>query len=226
MSFNGFSNEALRFLGTLGRNNNRAWFLENRALYETTLLEPAKAFVVAMGRRLHEISPDVQADPRINASIRRINRDTRFSPDKHPYKDHFDFFFIYAGAAKEGPGYFLRLMEKKIGIGAGTHRFDKSRLGTFRDAVAGTSGKTLADIIHKLEKGGYSTGGEHYKRVPRGYDSDHERAQLLKHAGLYAFVEMPAPPELSTREFTAFCTRHFKKMAPLSEWLVRHVMPG
>jgi len=219
MAFNGFSKDALRFLGQLGRNNEREWFQKNRSVYDTELLEPAKEFVLAMGTDLYSISPDIQADPRINASIRRINRDTRFSPDKRPYKDHLDLFFIYAGARKEGPGYFLRLMEKKMGIGAGTHRFEKADLGTFREAVAASPGKTLVSSIAKLGKAGYSLGGQHYKRVPRGYDLDHERSELLKHAGLYVYFETTAPKELHSQKFTSYCTQHFKKMAVLAEWL-------
>ena len=30
-------------------------------------------------------------------------------------------------------------------------------------------------------KGGYQLSGEHYKRVPRGYDPEHPHAELLRY---------------------------------------------
>ncbi len=35
-------------------------------------------------------------------------------------------------------------------------------------------------------KGGYQLGGEHYKRVPRGYDLEHPHAELLRYSCLTA----------------------------------------
>ena len=49
---------------------------------------PAKAFVEAIGPGLRKISKTVNAEPKVNGSIFRINRDVRFSKDKSPYKTH------------------------------------------------------------------------------------------------------------------------------------------
>jgi len=88
-TFAGFPPEGLAFLDGLARDNTKAYFDAHRATYESALLEPAKAFVVALGEELHtRVSPAIRAEPRVNGSILRINRDTRFSADKTPYKDH------------------------------------------------------------------------------------------------------------------------------------------
>lgn len=224
MPFRGFSKEALRFLSQLSNNNTREWFNANRAVYEGEILEPAKDFVVAMGPEIDKISKRVKVEPRVNGSIRRIARDTRFSPNAAPYKDHLDFFFIYEGAPKEGPGYFLRVMAKSVAIGAGTHRFEKQALTRYRSAVAHERhGKALGDIATKLRRAGYDLGGEHYKRVPRGFEADHERADLLKYAGIYAHKDIGLPKELTGPSFTKVCARHFARLAPLSEWIDGHI---
>jgi len=223
MPFTGFPKKGVAFLGKLGRNNSRDWFLKNRDTYDNELVEPAKEFVVAMGQRLDRISPLIKADPRINGSIRRINRDTRFSKDKSPYKNHLDFHFQY-GKGKESPGYYLSLQEKKVAVGAGTYVFDKSHLTAYRDAVVSDkTGPKLASAIKRLRKAGYDMGGLHYKRVPRGYDPDGDRAELLKYAGLYAYLLMPTPKELSSGGFVTFCTKHFERMAPIAEWITANV---
>ncbi len=224
MAFEGFSKDTLKFLGQLQKNNNRDWFQENKSRFDERWMAPAKEFVISMGKHLYTISPDINAEPRVNASIRRINRDIRFSKNKTPYKDHFDFFFRYAEAGKEGPGYFVRIQQKKISIGGGAYMLSKPELDRFRDAVASDeTGPEIASAVKKLRKAGYEVGRDHYKRVPRGMDPDHPRADLLKYAGLYAMQSLPIPAEFHTAAFSAFCAKHFKKVAALSEWMNDHV---
>ena len=59
------------------------------------------------------------------------------------------------------------------------------------------AGPDLVEAVQEVSvKGGYQLGGEHYKRVPRGYDLDHPNADLLRYNGLTAGSEMPIPEEL------------------------------
>jgi uncharacterized protein (DUF2461 family) len=51
-SFPGFPVEGLEFLEGLAHNNNREWFEAHKADYRSFVLEPAQAFVVALGERL------------------------------------------------------------------------------------------------------------------------------------------------------------------------------
>jgi uncharacterized protein (TIGR02453 family) len=88
--FEGFAPEALRFLADLREHNEREWFQAHRDEYESLLLEPARDLVEALGAELGRFTGGVPADPRVGRSIMRINRDTRFSRDKRPYKDHLD----------------------------------------------------------------------------------------------------------------------------------------
>ena len=84
--FQGFPRALPAFLAALARHNARAWFEGHRSEYEACYLEPARDFVAAMAPRLAGLSPALRAEPRINGSIQRIHRDTRFSADKTPYK--------------------------------------------------------------------------------------------------------------------------------------------
>jgi uncharacterized protein (TIGR02453 family) len=88
-----FPPDTLGFLRDVRRHNERTWFEANRSRYEAGYIEPAKAFVAAVAPALEAIVPGIKAEPRVLGSIFRINRDTRFSKDKRPYKDHLDFWF-------------------------------------------------------------------------------------------------------------------------------------
>lgn len=220
MSFAGFTPKTAKFLRELDKNNNREWFEKHRPDYEEHLMEPAREFVLAMADRLDKFDPAIEATPKVNGSIRRINRDIRFSKDKRPYKNHLDFYFPHGGF-KARPGYWLRITPKAVGIGAGLHGFDDTLLKEWRQAVdADSTGKPLAAALTKLEKAKYDVYGEHYKRVPRGFDPDHPRADLLRYAGIHVGVDVTHPPELITRAFPTFVMGHFKKLRPVTDWLV------
>jgi uncharacterized protein (TIGR02453 family) len=221
MAFEGFSKETLRFLVDLRRHNNRGWFQKNRKRYEEDLLQPAMEYVVAMGRLFPSLSPDINAEPRINKAIRRINRDTRFSKDKTPYKDHLDFHFVH-GEQKCGVGYFLRITPDVICVGTGVHHFDRDQLVRYREAVIDQErGKALARVLKKIGEEGFQVGREHYKRVPRGFDPDHERADLLRYDALYALLELPIPGEFFSSAFAGYSFGHYRRLSPLTEWLVK-----
>src|SRR3954468_6721207 len=137
-TFAGFPREGLEFLEGLAADNSRDYFDAHRSTYEAALLQPAKDFVVAFGEELRaRVSPGLRAEPRVNGSILRINRDTRFTTDKRPYKDHLDFWFWEGdGPSRAYPGLFMRLRPAAVGLGAGVHRVEASALAPYRSAVA------------------------------------------------------------------------------------------
>ena len=90
----------LDFLADLRAHNTRAWFDANRSRYETDFVGPAKDLVTRLAPVLERLSPGIRSEPRVLGSIFRIQRDTRFSPDKRPYKDHLDLWFWHGRAPR------------------------------------------------------------------------------------------------------------------------------
>ncbi|HEX2105124.1 MAG TPA: DUF2461 domain-containing protein [Solirubrobacteraceae bacterium] len=225
-AFTGFPPDGLAFLEGLARDNTKAYFDAHRATYETALLEPAKAFVAALGEELHaRVSPAIRAEPRVNGSILRINRDTRFSADKTPYKDHLDIWLWEGeGPSRERPGYFVRLRPATVTVGVGMHRFERPLLDAFREAVgAERTGRELEDALARATAlpGVAVGGGEAYKRVPRGFDADHPRADLLRHNALYVSGEWDLPAEASDASFAPWVAERLERMAPVARWLTK-----
>lgn len=217
----GFPPETQTFLRNLSKHNAKPWFDEHRADYERFYLEPAVAFVSAIGPKLKKLAPAIQFEPRVNGSIMRINRDTRFSKDKSPYKTHLDMWF-WQGKEKgwDMPGYFLRIEADKVTAGAGMHHFQGEHLEAYRRAVIDDKrGKALVAVVKTIEASGHEVFGQSRKTVPRGFDADHPRADLLKHEGLWSAVTGPAPRQLSTPKFVDYCVDHFKALTPLNLWL-------
>ena len=221
-----FPAETAAFLTDIAKNNEREWFEANRGRYEAGYVDAGKAFVAEMGPRLQAISPGVHAEPKVNGSISRINRDTRFSKDKTPYKDHLDLWFWHGD--KRGwdqPGFYLRVTATTLFLGSGMHVLNKELIVKYRDAVvAERSGKALEAAVARVEKAGpYTVGGASRKTVPRSYDADHERASYLLHEGLYAGLELPFSAAAKPG-FADVAEGHFKATWPIGKWLLDEVV--
>jgi len=225
MGFEGFTDGTLRFLGELAEHNDRDWFAANRRRYEADVLDREKAFVTAMGDELAPLSAvsggPVHAEPRVSGSIFRINRDTRFTRDKSPFKTHADVWFWVGNDRKTAPGYFVRIVARGIWIGGGVHMLTPEQLTRMRQAIAEEpSGGAIQAIVDGLREDGYYVGDEAYKRVPRGFAADHPRGELLRFGSLHAMKQdLPVPPEFYSDAFVGWCASQFSDFAPLVEWL-------
>ena len=229
--FSGFPQEGLRFLEELKGNNNREWFEAHKEAYRNEVLAPGQDLVFALGERLKRLSPGIVYDTAANGSgsILRIYRDLRFSKDKRPYNTYVRLVFWEGRRKKmENPSFFVRIGPDGAGVYAGIHVFQKPVLAAYRDAVADDRlGADLEAAIAAVRGAGeYTVGGEHYKRVPRGYEAvlgrfDHPHADLLRHNGLWAHTAAPIDPAvIVTPELLEVCLEHCRNMMPLHRWLV------
>ncbi len=221
--FKGFYRETTQFFGGLKKNNTKKWFEAHRNEYEKYVLEPAKAFVVAVGNKLRSQFPDIVAVPKVNKSLFRINRDTRFSLDKSPYKTNLGIFFWEGTRSRmECSGFYFHLEPPTFLLGGGIYMFPDYLFDTYRNSVVhpryGTElAKILADI---RKKGTLQIGGKHYKRVPAGYDSSHPNAEYLLHNGLHVGDEAAIPEELYSENLVTYCWKIYKSSFLLHRWLV------
>jgi uncharacterized protein (TIGR02453 family) len=223
LNFNGFSKQTLTFFRNLAQNNTKMWFDQNREMYEQQVLVPSRDFIPAMGDRLKKIAPGVQADPRVNKSLFRLNRDIRFSHDKTPYKTHLGIWFWEGLRPRmECSGFYFHLEPQRFMLGVGLYAFPKDMLEPYRGSVVHPkNGPALTKAITAINKNkGYYLGGQHYKKIPQGYDPVHKNAEFLLYTGLYAGVELPVSAELFSEGLVDLCFEHYQKMLPLHRWLL------
>jgi uncharacterized protein (TIGR02453 family) len=222
-TFAGFPREGFALLADLATDNTREFFDAHRATYESALLEPAKGLVTALGEQLQaRVSPGIRAEPRVNGSILRITRDTRFTTDKRPYKEHVDIWFWEGDApSRERPGLSVRLRPATVVLSAGIHRFEPAALAAYRAAVDDDrSGEALEVAIDDaMMLRGVKLGGQAYKRVPRAFDPDHPRAELLRHGALYVSGEWKLPRAASGPGFVGWVADRLEQIAPVERWL-------
>ncbi len=217
--FTGFSNEAFDFLDELP-SHDKEWLAANRRTYETYVMEPAKAFAAALGERLQEeISPAIVVQPKFNGSISPINRAVRFSADKTPYKDHLMWRFWEGENKKLAPALMVRMSSKSAGFASGAVLDSVDR---WRDLIDDDkTGALLAKAIAKLAKGrDLDVAGQELKRVPKPYDEDHPRADLLRHKGFWVRWPEPLPKSAQSPDFVEWCVDRFSATVDVHRWLV------
>lgn len=176
MAFAGFPASVLEFLRGIAANNSRPWYEAHRSTFESAWLDPARDFVVEVADALRPDVPEIGAEPKVNGSIIRLQRDTRFSHDKRPYKDHLDLWWWVGGATeRRAPGFFVRLIAEHLYLGGGSHGFEDALLLRYRRAIGdGEEGERLAGLLAELRReGGWQIAEPVLKRVPAPYAVDH-----------------------------------------------------
>lgn len=172
------SKDVFSFLADLSRNNQRDWFEANKPLFENSKKNVLQWFDETLVL-LSEIDPALSS---LKASdcLYRIYRDTRFSPDKTPYKDHFGLYFTKAGRKFGGAGYYIHLHPEEVFIGAGCWMPDAEWTKNIRQEIDFNAAE-FSQIMTTLLGNGYSSMTEgKLSRPPKGYDVFNEAIQWLK----------------------------------------------
>lgn len=224
MTFSGFPTGTLTFMKGLAKHNNKSWFDQHRAEYDEYWVETGKEFVLAAGGPLARMRPGIKAEPRINGSMFRINRDIRFSKDKTPYKQTLDMWFWEGDRKHVVSSFYFRLSPTAVYAGAGSHGFDKSQLAAYRASVARK--KTASTLISALAKCANEVEGETYKRIPATQaDLSDEQAALLRHSYLAVTSERAVGDWVHTAEVLEWALAQWRQQLPVHAWLIDNVTP-
>ena len=220
--FEGFADDTGKFFRALAKNNNREWFTKHKPEYEIGWNEPMQALVAEVAAGIDAAYPYCELD---EPKMFRIYRNLRFSRDKTPYKDHVSGIIPIK---RGGRGitdlpfalYFHIGNGERFGA-SGHYMMGPESLPRFRKAVAEDGrGQELVKLLARLGKKGfpYRTHGS-YVRVPKGFDPDHPRAELLKMKGLtVGFPELPKG-SLTSRKLVPWLVSCCKQTAPIVTWL-------
>lgn len=177
-----FTVALFRFLGDLAANNDREWFNAQRDRYIETVQEPALEFITDFASRLRTISPHFTADARVvGGSLFRIQRDTRFSKDKTPYKLNTGVQFRHeAGKDAHAPGFYLHLQPGECYAGVGLWRPETAVANDIRRRISDDPAAWSKAAHGKRFTDTWTLAGESLVRPPKGFDPDHALIDDLK----------------------------------------------
>jgi len=218
-----FSPAVFAFLKELEANNEKAWWDENKDRYDTVVRKPALTFVADFVPHLGRISPYFVADPKpVGGSLMRPYRDTRFSPDKTPYKTNVGIQFRHrTGKDIPAPGFYLRLEPGACYAGVGMWHPETAVARRIRQAiddnVTGWEMAAKGDEFSAI----WSTkqdDDETLKRVPREYADDHPHADDLRMRSFIAGAGL-TQKQVTSSGFDEDLAAMFSKAGPFARFL-------
>ncbi len=221
-TFTGFADSDAKFWKALAKKNDRAWFNAHKADFEDGWNAPMKLLLADVREAIDKSYRYVDlGEPKVF----RVFRDVRFSKDKAPYKTHLGGFIPLERSGKKVTdlpmALYFHVGATDIMAAAGHYMMESESLDRFRKAVADDKrGRELTKLLASLAKAGFvKSSHDALKRVPKGYDPEHPRAELLKAKGLTVAFP-PVPRQLLTSpKLVPWLVAACKKASPLVELL-------
>jgi uncharacterized protein (TIGR02453 family) len=208
-AFTGWPRAALTFLADLEAHNDREWFKANRERYDETCAGPA----LALGTDLADLG---------SPKLFRPWNDTRFRPGP-PIKEHIGLAIGYEGAG----GWYVQLALDGLLVAAGLHAPKPDQVARLRAAIDdGRKAAALTRALAVARGVGLSLNEPDLLRVPRGYDADHPRAELLRRRSLTVSRTYPATAWLHKPAAYDRIRESVDAATPMVNWLRRHVGPS
>lgn len=207
----------LQYLADIKVNNNREWFHEHKDRYDSV----RAAFEQIVERLIDALTA---FDPAINivtvkSTLYRFNRDTRFSPDKSPYKRHFGSYINPRGKKSPHGGYYLHLEPGNCLIGGGAYCLDSPVLKAVRKSI-------MNDIDHFrsiVEAPRFHDlfpviGDDHLKTMPAGFPRDFAYPQYLRPKD-YAVMHQLPDEFFFQKNWISQAAQYFQVMKPFLDFV-------
>ena len=160
--FQGFSQGSIDFLWGIRFHNERGWFLEHKAEYQTLVERPLKDLGTQVQQAMDACEPELG----LNLYVSRIYRDARRLHGRGPYKDHLWFTLRRAKDEQAVPAFYFEIAPEYFSYGMGCYdpapvTMAKLRARIDRDPAP------LEKLARKLNRSPFQLEGAMYKR-PKG----------------------------------------------------------
>ncbi|MDR0988875.1 MAG: DUF2461 domain-containing protein [Prevotellaceae bacterium] len=179
-----------RFLHEISAHNNREWFADHKAMYEQARgeFEILLAEIIA---RLSLFDESVRGVQPAECTY-RIYRDTRFSPDKTPYKTHLGGFINAHGKKSNHCGYYVHLQPSGSMLAAGAYWLPSPILKAVRQSIVDNLDEYRSIVEDKAFRGYFpSVGDDFLKTMPVGFPRDFAYPDYLKCRMYSCFAPLP-----------------------------------
>ena len=147
--FTGFTEETIQFFLDLKFHNDASFFHSEHDRYVEVVQRPFDEMIESLAPEMLKIDPGMEVRP--HKCLSRIHRDTRFSKDKSPYRDHLWYLFRHAAEARDRSlFYYFELGPDRLSWGMGFWNENREALDLFRKRMRANPDGTLA-LLDDLE---------------------------------------------------------------------------
>ena len=169
------------------------------------------------------LNPPLKAEARLNGSLRRINRDVRFSRDKSPYHSMMHLIFWSGIHPNRSPGMHFVLDHDGFGYGAGVYGLETERLSAIRARIMDKGDRAKLQSANTRARGvSCDFDPPDLKRLPKGYEADGDWEHLLRRKAfvMRAQISQPAPDWMFSEDCVDRIMDITRELMPLLRWLV------
>ena len=223
----------INFLQQLQANNNREWFHAHKEEYKAAQSR-FHAFAETMIAQIAQFDPTVAGLTAKDVTY-RIQRDTRFSADKRPYKGHMGLFIARGGKKSGFSGYYFQLgadqnaadfggihWESQHIIAPGHYCIEPKALRILREDIMDGEGdfdklvREIADtrfqLLHFNE----------LKRNPKGFPADAPWSEYLRLKS-FCLAFAPSTEEVTADDFPERLAQYFSTTTPFLNYINRAI---
>jgi len=213
--FNGFPEETIRFFLGLRFHNDATYFNEHRGEYEAFVKKPFFAFIHAMAPTMELIANDFELRPA--KCLARIRRDTRFTKDKTPYRDHLWLMFKREGEPRdESVMYWFELSPDIVGWGLGFWGPNRPAMDAMRTMIEQRPSEILDTLKQaQLPDDLFAIDGDVYQKRKVPETVPDSLKQLYLHKELYISRHGVSLADAYSGDIVQQCAQDYLRLKPL-----------
>lgn len=195
--------------------NDRDWFHAHKAEYQAYVLQPLTALSETLAPVAARIDPQVETAPKINKTISRIYRDTRFSKDKTLYREHMWVVFMRdKHLFTDAPALVFEFWPDGYLYGCGYYCTPPAVMEQMRQMVLADD-KAYRAAQRAMEKQSeFSLGGTLYKK-PHYPNQPEKKRAWLEHRTISAMHHSTSVCDIYDPQFAERLAQGFETVAPV-----------
>ena len=217
--FTGFPEETIRYFLELRFHNDAAFFESHRQEYEQYVRKPFFDFIDAMAPFVRDVAEDMDVRPL--KCLARIRRDTRFSKDKTPYRDHMWLLFRRGGEVRDTSAmYWFELSPSVVEWGLGYWGYNRPAMDALRKRIREKPDEVaLALKQARVPEEGLDIYGDRYRRMAIPPDLPQALQEIYPLKEMYVKrTQIPLQAAYTPEIVTLFANDH-KRLKPLYQLL-------
>ncbi len=163
--FTGFPEETVRFFLDIRFHNEISYYQAHEDEYRQFVKDPFFSFIEAMAPTMAKIAGDMELRP--GKCLARLRRDTRFTKDKTPFRDHLWLLFRRAGESRdESVMYWFELSPEDMAWGIGFWGENRAAMDVLRKGMVQKPSHFLSVLEEcRLTETGLALSGDCFQRM-------------------------------------------------------------
>ena len=217
--FTGLTDETVEYFMDLKFHNSTDFFHTTHERYVETVQKPFYALIDDLDEEMLKIDPAIEIRPQ--KCLSRIHRDTRFSRDKSPYRDHLWFLFRHSAEPRDGSVfYFFEFGPQRLDWGFGIWGENRELLDLFRKHIR-TNPAGFESLVQDLDLAGRKmfVGGRRFKRMEIPQDIPQLIRPWYSAKDLYVGKDTPDYELAFSDRLVPTLKKDYRALAPLYRYL-------